>query len=29
MGYKLATHSYQNAGEQNQCTLSVEKLLEA
>lgn len=28
MGYKLATHSYQNAGEQNQCTLSVEKLLE-
>lgn len=27
IGYKLVTHSYQNYGQANQCTLSVERLL--
>ena len=28
IGYKLTTHAYQNYGKANQCTLSVEKLLD-
>ena len=28
IGFKLASHSYQNIGKPNECTLSVEKLLE-